>query len=97
MKHLAVRSLADALGLAPGEAASRLEACHFHDWAADPLSRGAYTYVGVGGSEAYRTLAAPVAGTLYFAGEATCGDGHNATMEGALRSGRRAAAELLAR
>jgi monoamine oxidase len=97
MKDIAVGSLADALGLAPGVVASQLEACHFHDWAADPLSRGAYTYVGVGGSEAYRTLAAPVAGTLYFAGEATCGDGHNATMEGALRSGRRAAAELLAR
>jgi monoamine oxidase len=97
MKHVAVGSLADALSLAAGEVASELETCHFHDWAADPLSRGGYTYVGVGGSEAYRTLAAPVAGTLYFAGEATCGDGHNATMEGALRSGRRAAAELLAR
>jgi monoamine oxidase len=97
MRHVAVGSLAEALDLAPGEVVSRLETCHFHDWATDPLSRGAYTYVGVGGSEAYRTLAAPVGGTLYFAGEATCGDGHNATMEGALRSGRRAAAELLAR
>jgi monoamine oxidase len=97
MTHIAVGSLAGALGLAPGEVASRLETCLFHDWAADPLSRGGYTYVGVGGSEAHRTLAAPVAGTLYLAGEATCGEGHNATMEGALRSGRRAAAELLAR
>jgi monoamine oxidase len=97
MRDTAVRSLAEALGLTPGEVDSRLETFHFHDWTADPLSRGAYTYVGVGGSEAYRTLAAPVADTLYFAGEATCGGGHNATMEGALRSGRRAAAELLAR
>jgi monoamine oxidase len=97
LKHVAMGSLADALGLAPGDIAAELDTCHFHDWAADPLSRGAYTYVAVGGSEAYRTLAAPVAGTLYFAGEATCGGGHNATMEGALRSGRRAAAELLAR
>jgi monoamine oxidase len=97
MKRVAVGSLAGALGVVHEEVTSRLEACHFHDWATDPLSRGAYTYVGVGGSEAYRTLAAPVAGTLYFAGEATCGDGHNATMEGALRSGHRAAAELLAR
>jgi monoamine oxidase len=97
MRHAAVGSLADALGLTGAVVSSKLEACHFHDWAADPLSRGAYTYVGVGGSEAHRALAAPVAGTLFFAGEATCGDGHNATMEGALRSGRRAAAELLAR
>jgi monoamine oxidase len=97
MRAAAVRSLADALGLTDAVVSSQLEACHFHDWAGDPLSRGAYSYVGAGGSEAHRTLAAPVADTLFFAGEATCGDGHNATMEGALRSGRRAAAELLAR
>ena len=97
MRDAALGSLAHALGLTGAVASSHLDACHFHDWAADPLSRGAYTYVGVGGSEAHRTLAAPVADTLFFAGEATCGDGHNATMEGALRSGRRAAVELLAR
>ena len=97
LMDLAVGSLGDALGLSATEVASRLEACHFHDWSADPLSRGAYTYVGVGGSEAHRTLAAPVARTLYFAGEATCGGGYNATMEGALRSGLRAAGELLER
>ena len=97
IEELAVRSLSDALGLTSGDVAPLLEGFHFHDWTADPLTRGAYTYVGVGGSEAYRTLAAPVANTLFFAGEATCGGGHNATMEGALRSGRRAAAELLAR
>lgn len=97
VRDAAVHSLADALRLGAGEVARLLDTCRFHDWTADPLSRGAYTYVGVGGSQAYRTLAAPVASTLYFAGEATCGGGHNATMEGALRSGRRAAAELLVR
>jgi monoamine oxidase len=95
LSDLAVKSLADALGVPAKDVSSRLVACHFHDWSMDPFARGAYTYVGVGGSEAYRTLAAPVADTLYFAGEATCGGGYNATMEGALRSGRRAAAELL--
>ncbi|HEY7611793.1 MAG TPA: NAD(P)/FAD-dependent oxidoreductase [Gemmatimonadales bacterium] len=97
LADLAVTSLAEALGIQPKEVSSRLEVCYSHDWSMDPLARGAYTYVGVGGSEAYRKLAAPVADTLYFAGEATCGGGYNATMEGALRSGRRAAAELLAR
>jgi monoamine oxidase len=97
LSDLAVKSLADAFGVPAKDVSSRLAACHVHDWSADPLARGAYTYVGVGGSEAHRTLAAPVADTLYFAGEATCGGGYNATMEGALRSGRRAAAELLAR
>jgi monoamine oxidase len=95
LSDLAVESLADALGVPAKGVSSRLAGCHFHDWSADPFARGAYTYVGVGGSDAHRTLAAPVAGTLYFAGEATCGGGYNATMEGALRSGRRAAAEVL--
>jgi monoamine oxidase len=92
---LAVASLAHALHLPVGEVRARLELARFHDWSLDPWARGAYTYVGVGGSEAHRTLASPVAGTLYFAGEATCGRGLNATLEGALQSGRRAAAELL--
>lgn len=97
LQDLAAESLAGALGLSVEEVSSQVEACHFHDWTADPLARGAYTYVGVGGSNAHHALAAPVAGTLAFAGEATCGGGYNATMEGALRSGRRAAAELLER
>jgi hypothetical protein len=36
-----------------------------------------------------------VADTLFFAGEATCGGGHNATMEGAVQSGWLAAEQLL--
>ena len=92
---LAVGSLAHALGVSPRGVAARLEFHHFHDWRSDPFARGAYTYVTVGGAEAHRELAEPVAGTLYFAGEATCGGGFNATMDGALRSGRRAAEELL--
>ena len=94
--HLAIASLAGALGMSRADVASRVVSRHFHDWTADPFTRGAYTYVGVGGLEAHRTLAAPIADTLFFAGEATCGDGYNATMEGAVRSGRRAATELLA-
>ena len=93
---LALGSLAHGLGMSPRDVSGRLEFHRSHDWLSDPFSRGGYTYVTVGGVEAYRTLAEPVAGTLYFAGEATCGDGLNATMEGAVRSGRRAADELLA-
>ena len=97
LTHLAVESAAAALGVPVDEVRPQLEACYAHDWAADPLTRGGYTYIGVGGADAHRVLAAPVARTLYFAGEATCGGGLNATVEGALRSGRRGAAELLDR
>ena len=61
LQDIAVCSLADALGAPAADVASQLESCHYHDCSADPLSRGAYTYVGVGGSEAHLTLAAPVA------------------------------------
>jgi monoamine oxidase len=66
------------------------------DWSRDPWSLGAYTYSAVGMGEARAALAAPVADTLFFAGEATVLDGHIATVHGAVESGRRAAAEILA-
>ena len=69
--------------------------CHAHDWSADPYSRGAYSYVAVGGANAPRALARPVADTLYFAGEATEPD-ENGTVPGAITSGRRAARLALA-
>ena len=94
---LAIGSLAGALALPRQTVQAQLVNFWFHDWDSDPFSRGGYTYVGVGGLDAHRVLAAPVQGTLFFAGEATCGRGTNATMEGALQSGRRAAREVIAK
>jgi monoamine oxidase len=48
----------------------------------------------VGSASAPLVLARPVDGTLFFAGEATAG-GLAGTVEGALRSGERAAEEVL--
>jgi monoamine oxidase len=48
----------------------------------------------VGGSRARAALARPLHDTLFFAGEAT-DTPHAATVEGALRSGERAAREVL--
>jgi monoamine oxidase len=67
-----------------------------HDWAQDPFARGAYSYVRVGGEGARGALAAPLADTLYFAGEATSLDDAG-TVAGALASGQRAARELTRR
>ena len=69
-------------------------AWHTHDWAADAYARGAYSYPLVGGSKAGETLARPVRGTLYFAGEATVEEADSGTVHGAIRSGRRAATQL---
>lgn len=64
-----------------------------HDWGNDPFSRGAYSYIAVGGGDARAMLAAPVDDTLFFAGEATANDGQGGTVNGALETGTRAAGE----
>ncbi len=64
-----------------------------HDWSRDPFARGAYSYVAVGGGDGRAALAAPVDDTLFFAGEATSTDGQGGTVNGALETGERAAAE----
>jgi monoamine oxidase len=73
-----------------------LEAAYTHDWQADPYSRGAYSYVAVGGRDARAVLAAPHDGAIFFAGEATSPSSEAGTVAGALQSGERAAKETLA-
>jgi monoamine oxidase len=48
----------------------------------------------VGGSKAGESLARPIRGTLYIAGEATVGESDSGTVHGAMRSGRRAAKQV---
>jgi len=88
LRH-ALASLRSVLGRVP-----RPEASLAHDWQADPFARGGYSYVLVGGQGARAALARPVEGTLFFAGEATDAD-EAGTVAGALRSGFRAAREIL--
>jgi monoamine oxidase len=66
-----------------------------HDWQADPFARGAYSYVPAGAADASLHLSYPVDGTLFFAGEHTDTSGHWGTVHAALRSGLRAAEQLL--
>jgi len=64
-------------------------------WHADPFARGAYSYVAVGALPSHiDTLAFPVEGRLFFAGEATYRH-HWAGAHGAYASGLREAARLL--
>jgi monoamine oxidase len=92
----ALDALAGVLGLPQDRIARALVGAHTHSWHDDPFARGAYSYVTVGGMDAVRALAAPVEGTLFFAGEATNADGHTGTVHGAIATGRRAAREILA-
>jgi monoamine oxidase len=66
-----------------------------HEWSLDPYSLGAYSYVPSGFVDASEALSVPVAKTLFFAGEHSDITGHWGTVHGALRSGYRAAGQLL--
>jgi monoamine oxidase len=73
----------------------RLLTFHFYNWANDPEICGAYSYIPVNGLDLPKLLGAPVAGTLFFAGEATVTDAQTGTVFGALETGQRAAREIL--
>jgi monoamine oxidase len=96
IKDRALDSLSALFGVARQKLESELLSWHVHDWQSDPFARGSYSYVGVGGDGAQAGLAAPLADTLFFAGEATDSEGHHATVHGAITSGERAAREVLA-
>lgn len=87
-------ALARRLHIRPRRFSRHVRACYTHNWSADPFSRGAYSYVLVGGADATTQLARPIAGTLFFAGEAFDAEGRNGTVEGAIASGRRAAKQV---
>jgi len=63
-------------------------------WSKDPFAQGSFSFPALGSSPAHReTLAAPISGRLFFAGEATSGTSA-ATVSGAHESGQRAARQV---
>lgn len=94
LKARALRSLADTFGFDRRTVERHVVATFHHDWSRDPFSRGAYSYVLVGGTDAAETLSRPVRGTLFFAGEATDPEGRTGTVHGAIATGQRAAAQV---
>jgi monoamine oxidase len=72
-----------------------LRGCYTHDWKHDRFTLGAYSYVATGGLDAPRQMTEPVADTLFFAGEHTDVTGHWGTVHAAMRSGLRAAEQIL--
>ena len=91
-----IAELAHAFRMRRGRMEALVESLHWHDWSSDPCFLGAYSYTGVGGLSAPRTLARVFGGTLLFAGEATEGDTQG-TVEGALASAKRAVRAVLRR
>jgi monoamine oxidase len=92
----ALGGLARAVGARSANVTAGIEDAHVFDWATDPWSRGAYSWIPVGALDAPAALAAPLAGRLFFAGEATDTVGDPGTVHGAMTTGTRAAAEIVA-
>ncbi|MBV9182538.1 MAG: FAD-dependent oxidoreductase [Acidobacteria bacterium] len=76
----ALRSLSSSLFVEKAQLEAHLTTGHFHDWARDSFSRGAYSYVRAGGEGSQKVLGSALEGTLFFAGEATDASGHNGTV-----------------
>jgi monoamine oxidase len=91
----ALRSLERIFSLPAQSLDAELRNWHMHDWHNDPYTLGAYSYAPVGALDCSAEMAQPVDNTLYFAGEHTDTTGHWGTVHGALRSGLRAAQQLL--
>lgn len=93
--ELACVELATIFSRPVEEIRSQLLQCLTHNWQKDSCALGAYSYVAVGGVESSRRMSEPALGTLFFAGEHTDTTGHWGTVHAAIRSGLRAAQQVL--
>jgi monoamine oxidase len=66
-----------------------------HNWGLDEWARGAYCYFGPGDLHRYNPLLELPAGRVVFAGEHTAPEHYRGYMEGAIRSGQRAAQQIV--
>ena len=92
---MACKQLAEIFSVPLPLLRSLLVCCATQDWQTDPLTFGAYSYVPAGALDAVLKMATPVQQTLYFAGEHTDLTGHWGTVHAAMRSGQRAAQQVL--
>ncbi len=95
LADLACTPLAHIFSLDAGTVRSAFVSCHSHNWQRDGLFLGAYSYVPAGALDACSKMVLPVENTLYFAGEHTDTTGHWGTVHAAIRSGQRAAQQIL--
>lgn len=93
--HIACGDLAGIFGLPQEQVLDEMVSHHMHNWQRDPLTLGAYSWVPAGAVDASQKMTHPVEETLYFAGEHTDTTGHWGTVHGAMRSGLRAASQIL--
>ena len=93
--HEALNSLSKIFNVKTELLKAQLYSHRIINWPADPFALGAYSYFTVETPEARKILAAPIANTLFFAGEAFYAGAEMGTVEAALASGEEAGNEIL--
>ncbi len=93
--ELACKALAPIFSIPLETLRSQFLGCHTHDWQRHALSSGSYSYIPAGALDACSKMTIPADNTLYFAGEHTDTTGHWGTVHAAIRSGQRAAEQIL--
>jgi monoamine oxidase len=88
-------AVSELSGLLGHDFKRRLQPLHMHLWAADPFARGSYSYALPGRADCRASLAAPVDGRLFFAGEA-CSEHSFSTAHGGYLTGVAAADQAIA-
>lgn len=92
-----VDSVLEALRVIYGNRVENPVSVRITDWQSDPYSQGSYAYMRPGSKVGgHDLMATPIDGVLHIAGEATWGE-DSATVTAALRSGHRAAENILGR
>ena len=94
LEDIAMSELGRAFSMRRQRIEALIDSIHWHDWSRDRNVLGAYSYIGVGGTNAPRVVARAIHNKLFLAGEAT-DSGSGGTVEGALASGKRAAKKVL--
>lgn len=86
----ALGALETIFGISRSELEALLRDQHVHNWLDDPFTLGGYSFEVVGGERLQATAAAPVGGTLFFAGEGLQPGPHIGTVEAAFQTAREA-------
>lgn len=93
--EMACDSLARIFSVPAEDVRDGLLGTYSHDWQRDGLTFGSYSYVPARALDACSKMTLPAENTLYFAGEHSDTTGHWGTVHAALRSGIRAAQQVL--
>ena len=88
-------AIAELVHLLGEDFRKRVKPLRIHRWAADPFALGSYSYAKPGKADCRTTLAEPVDGRLFFAGEA-CSEHDFSTAHGGYLTGVAAADQAIA-